>query len=143
MQKDSIHGRRHAVLADAVMDETAFRRLGRKGDRRFRLVVVGAGEVGRARHKFRYRRHDRVDDGFGRFAGGDVLRRFKQRLLVGLEGFRKGCRPLVPQATFELGAPAGGQFGKASLPLLARGGAAAAGFAPAFQHVVGHRERLQ
>jgi len=49
----------------------------------------------------------------------------------------------VPQAAFELGALARRQLSEAKLPRRARGGAAAAGFAPAFQHVVGHRERLQ
>ncbi len=33
MQEDAIHGRAHAVLADAVMDEAAFRRLGRERNR--------------------------------------------------------------------------------------------------------------
>ena len=78
MQEDAVHGRRHAVLADAVMDEAALRRLGREVLSRLRLVVVGAGEVGGAGEEFhRHGDGDRVDRRFRRFARGDVLRRFQ------------------------------------------------------------------
>ena len=111
MQEDAVHGRGHAVLADAVMDEAALRRLGRERHRRFRLVVVGAGEVGGAGEEFhRHRRRDRLDRGFGGFAGGDILRRFQQRLLVGAERLRQRGRPLVPHPPLELGALAGAEL---------------------------------
>ena len=77
------------------------------------------------------------------FAGGDILRRFQQRLLVRAQRLRQRGRALVPQPPLELGALAGAEFGEARFPFLARGGAAAAGFAPGLQHVVGHRERLE
>ena len=56
MQRHAVHGRRHAVLAHAVMDEAA----GEVGgaDRRHRLGagVVRAGQVGRAADHLRHRR---------------------------------------------------------------------------------------
>ncbi len=125
------------------MDEAALRRLGREGDRGFRLVVVGSGEIGGARQKFRQRRHDRLDRQFGRFAGGDVLRRLQQRLLVRPQRFRQGGRPFMPQAWFEFSALAVAELGELRLPFLARRHAAAAGCAPGFQHVVRHRKRFQ
>src|SRR5205823_7021183 len=82
VQEDAVQGRGHAVLADAVMDEAALWRLGAKGGRRLRLVVVGAGEVGRARQKLhRHRGGNDLDGGLRGFAGGGDQRLFQQRLL--------------------------------------------------------------
>ena len=56
MQRHAVHGRRHAVLAHAVMDEAAGIIGGGEHRHALRPGVVGAGEVGRAADHFRHRR---------------------------------------------------------------------------------------
>ena len=128
------------MLADAVMDEAALRRLGRKRHRGFRLVVVGAGEVGGACEKFhRHRRCDRLDRGFGRFPRGDICGVSSSAFLWRAAPCKRG-RPLVPQPPLDSARLRGPSSAKNAFPFLARGGAAAAGGTPCLQHIVGHRE---
>ena len=127
------------------MDEAALRRLGRKRCRRFRLVVVGAGEIGRAGEEFhRHRGRDRLDRQLRRICGSRCS---------AASPAASSCAPCSALAS-EAGRSWRSRRSNSSrlrfdsvakprFPFLARGGAAAAGFAPGLQHVVGHRERLQ
>src|SRR2546430_357917 len=75
VQCHAVHGRRHAVLAHPIMDETSPIVSGRQDRHASRLGVVGAGQIGRAADHFRQRRRQCVERVLRRMAGGGFLRR--------------------------------------------------------------------
>ena len=81
VQRHAVHGRRHAVLAHAVMDEAAGIIGGGEHRHAFRPGVVGAGEVGRAADHFRHRGGQGFERAFGCGAGRDLFRRCGELLL--------------------------------------------------------------
>ena len=94
MQRHAVHRGRHAVLADAVVDEAAGEIRRRDRLHRLGLGVVRAGEIGRAADHLRHRRHQRLERELGGRAGRDVLRRGGELLLHGLH---RGGEPVVGQ----------------------------------------------
>ena len=108
MQRQSIHRRRHAMFADAVIDIAAGIIGCGKGFHVLRLGVVGAGQVGRAAQRIGQCRVDDIKCILRGVARGDPRRVLGQLLLVG--GHR--------------GIKAGGQFSRvaaAEFGLLDRG----------------------
>ena len=103
MQRHAVHGRRHAVLAHAVMDEAAAIVRGVEHFHPFGAGVVGAGEVGRAADHFRQRRGQRFQRQLGRRAGGDLLRRSAELFLQRAHRAGKKLGQLAAQAALELG----------------------------------------
>ena len=88
VQRHAVHGRRHGVLADAIMDEAA---AVIRGAERFHALgagVVGTGEVGRAADHFGQRRGQGFERVFRRSAACDLFRRLRQLVLRG--AYRRG-----------------------------------------------------
>ena len=69
MQRHAVHRRRHAVFANAVMDEAAAVIVGARRHHALGAGVVGAGEVGRAAEHFRHRRRQHFDARFSERCG--------------------------------------------------------------------------
>ena len=120
MQRHAVHGRRHAVLAHAVVDEAAGE-IGRR-DRRHRLGlgVVRAGEVGRAADHLRQRRGQGIERVLGCHAGGDLLGLLRELLLHRPHSPVERARKIAPNAALELGAALGCKRSEALVPFLAR-----------------------
>ena len=131
MQRHAVHRRRHAVLADAVVDEGAGivrrrHRLHGLGAR-----VVRAGEVGRAADHFGNRGGEHAERVLGRDARRDVLRLGGELLLRAAHRVGEPERQIAVDAARELAALLDRQRGEALVPGLVRGLRALAGGAPA------------
>ena len=117
MQRHAVHGRRHAVLAHAVVNEAAgivggVQRLHRLGAR-----VVGAGEIGGTADHFRQRRRQGFERKFGSGARRDVLGRCREFLFhLGDTAPPSASFDVAAHAALELGARLGISGGKAHLP---------------------------
>ena len=141
MQRHAVHRRRHAVLADAVMDEGA----GIVGSRHrlhgLGARVVRAGEVGRAADHFRHRRGEHAERVFGCRARRDVLRLGGELFLGAAHRVGKRERQVAVDAARELAALLDRQRGEALVPGLVRGLRALAGGTPPIENVRGNFER--
>ena len=104
MKREAVHGRRHAVLADAVVDVAAAERAGRDVDEVLRLGVVGGREVGRAEDEFRHRLGHDVEGDLARLAGRDRLRLGDEPLLQLGDGVGEALRAKARDAALEFGA---------------------------------------
>ncbi len=107
MQGDAVHGGRHSVLANAVVDVAA--REGPRSDapHPLRDRQVGMGEIGRAAHGQFGRT---VDDGqrqFRRLAGRHIGRLVEMLPAEGLKRFHHGVGHIATDSVFEVVTSAG------------------------------------
>src|SRR5690606_28730747 len=103
MQRKPVHGRRHAVLANAVVDITLAVIAGRDVAGLAGLGVVGAGEVGRAADGLRQEAVDDLERHFGGLAGGDLRLVGGELLLVVGDDAVEALDQLAADAALELG----------------------------------------
>ena len=75
VQRHAVHGRRHGVLAHAVVDVVAAEVAGRDGGVVLGARAVGAGEIGRAADQAGQRRDELLQHLLRGDAGGDLRRR--------------------------------------------------------------------
>ncbi len=142
MQRQAVHGRGHAVLADAVIDVAALAVVGVEGAEVGGQRVVRAREVGRAADGLGQRLVDHAQHHLGGFAGRHLGRLLGGLLLEGADARGQRAGQLARHDPLELGLAALGQGVEARLPLGARGGAAAADRVPGIADVVGDHERI-
>ena len=140
MQRHAVHRRRHAVLADAVVDIAA--PIVRRGEglHVLRLGVVRAGEVRRTADGFGHRPINHVQRVLRGIAGGDPRRALGQVLLVGGDGGRKGRQGAFDGAV-EVRFPGGG--GQALRPGGPLGDATGSGGAPGLKQGRGDFKRRE
>ena len=138
MQRHAVHGCRHAMLADAVIDVAAAVVGGGQWLQLLRLGVVGAGEVGRTADGFRHRGIDHVECILRGIAGGECGRVLGEFLLVAGDHRIEIGGQLAGGAAGELFLFRRG--GEACSPGGAVGSAARSGLAPGVHQVVWNHE---
>ena len=104
-ERHAVHRRRHAVLANAVVNETAGGIVRRVRAHAFRPRIVGAGEIRRSADHFRNFGGERFECEFRRRARRDVLWRGDNLILHGFHRRRElVLRNLTFHAALEFGA---------------------------------------
>ena len=138
VQRDTVHGSGHAVLAHAVVDVAAgeVRRRNRLG--LARLGVVRAGQVGRAAERFQENAVDDFKRVFRSLAGCRVRLGFGELLLVGRNGRVEAAFEIAGEAADELGLLLGFRLLETGFPFLVGLGRAKTGEAPGVEHVGGN-----
>jgi hypothetical protein len=119
MQRDAVHGRSHAVLANAVMQIAAGEVVWRDRLSLAGLRVVRTGQVGRSTECFRQGTVDHFQHHFGCLAGRDLRLVGDELLLVGLDRRFERARQFTAETALEGGADLGVFSGKTIFPCLA------------------------
>ena len=101
MKREAVHRRRHAVLADAVVDVASAVLSGRDVDEVLRLGVVGGREIGRAEDEFGHRHGQDVEGDLARLSRRDRLRLGDEALLELGDDVGKSLRAKARNATLE------------------------------------------
>ena len=141
MERHAVHGRRHAVLANAVMHVAAgiVGRRDRLGLRR--AGVVRAGQVRRTADRLGQALVDHLERHFRRFAGRDLRLVVRQLLLVVGDRRFEAARQVAAHAPLELGADVGFGARQPLFPLLALFRGAQSGQAPVVEDFRRDHER--
>jgi len=140
VQCQTVHGRGHAMLADAVIDIAAGIVSGAEGLHVLRLGVVGPGQVSRTTHGVGQGGVDYIERVLRGIAGGDPRRIFGQLLLIGGHRSVKARGQLAGNAAVEFGLVH--RCVEALIPVLAGFGTAGTGLAPGIHQVVRYNEGL-
>ena len=116
VERHAVHGRRHAVLADAVMDVAAASVLGAEHLHAARAGVVGAREVRRAAHRLGHDRCEHLQHGLGRLARRGRLGALDRLALERADGGGELARRLPRLRALPLGTAPAGERGEPLLP---------------------------